>query len=133
MADLLDYKTGAGLMFMGLLALLVVVGVCIAVFLSHRGTDSGLVSVGTVSVLGSDIKNAPTLTLSSSEDGKDKLTLTGIPNHSGQVSLIRVSVWDSGFRKRKVLLTKDGTGSGGESVVKPSQSDIDSYLHWVPV
>eukprot|EP01083_Nonionella_stella_P308959 1092319_1 len=36
MADLLDCKTGAGSMFMGLLAVLVVLAVCIAVFKSPR-------------------------------------------------------------------------------------------------
>eukprot|EP01083_Nonionella_stella_P248432 860092_1 len=42
MADLVDYKTGAGSMFMGLLAVLIILVVCIAVFKSPRGTDSDL-------------------------------------------------------------------------------------------
>eukprot|EP01083_Nonionella_stella_P308958 1092318_1 len=110
MADLLDCKTGAGSMFMGLLAVLVVLAVCIAVFKSPRyltsqvsGKDqdvevitsvptnapeqsNGTTAVGTPtssasatatskpedgvdSSAESYIKNAPTLTLSASEEG----------------------------------------------------------------
>eukprot|EP01083_Nonionella_stella_P308956 1092316_1 len=206
MADLLDCKTGAGSMFMGLLAVLVVLAVCIAVFKSPRyltsqvsGKDqdvevitsvptnapeqsNGTTAVGTPTSSASatatskpedgvdssaesygesgqavttldqgdpnanptseflkakddllatnndnssestmttvvevskssdqDIEKAggPTLTVSAS---RNKLTLTGIPNHTGSVFLVA-----DGYRG-KLQLTPDD--NGGESVVR---------------
>eukprot|EP01083_Nonionella_stella_P057757 151502_1 len=117
MADLVDYKTGAGSMFMGLLAVLIILVVCIAVFKSPRG------------VLFVDIKNTPTLTWSASED---KLTLTGIPRHSGQVFLIIVSSWNSELRENsKLPLTPDD--DGGLSVMFESAKKLKKIVQFIVV